>query len=57
MLVRIVVTHWMPVPAALDSISTVSIHRYYKHCERVIRTYTDGLAYGTAAFAKVIDRL
>ena len=29
------------VPAALDSVSAVSINRYYNHCARVIDAYTD----------------
>ena len=35
------------VPAALNSITAVSIYRYYNHCARVIDAYTDGYKYGT----------
>ena len=38
------------VPAALDSVSAVSINRYYNHCARVIDAYTDGFKYGTKDF-------
>ena len=52
------------VPAALDSVSAVSINRYYNHCARVIDAYADGFKYGTKDFTahvykghrQVVDR-
>ena len=38
------------VPAALDSVTAVSINRYYDHCARVIDAYTDGFKYSTMDF-------
>ena len=38
------------VPAALDSVSAVSISRYYNHCAWVINAYADGFKYGTKDF-------
>jgi hypothetical protein len=40
------------VPKALDSVSTASIHRYYKLCERTIEAYAAGMSYGTEEFAE-----
>jgi hypothetical protein len=40
------------VPKALDSVTTASIHRHYKHCERIIEAYSDGMTYGTEEFTK-----
>ena len=37
------------VPAALDSVSAVSINRYYNHCTRVIDAHADGFK-GTRGF-------
>ena len=36
----------MIVHAALDSVSAVSINRYYNHCPWVIDAYADGFKYG-----------
>ena len=38
------------VPAALDSVSAISINRYYNHGARVIDAYADGFKYGTKDF-------
>ena len=38
------------VPAALNSVTAVSINRYYNHCARVIDAYTDGFKYGRKDF-------
>jgi hypothetical protein len=40
------------VPKALNSVTTASIHRYYKRCERRIEAYSDGMAYGTEEFTE-----
>jgi hypothetical protein len=34
------------------SVTTASIHRYYKRCERTIEAYSDGMAYGTEEFTE-----
>ena len=39
------------VPAVLDSVSAVSINRYYIHCAWVIDAYADWFKYGTRDFA------
>ena len=38
------------ITAALDSVSAVSINRYYNHYARVIDAYTGGFKYGTKDF-------
>ena len=38
------------VPAALESVSTASINRYYGRCARAIDAYSKGLKYGTESF-------
>ena len=38
------------MPAALDSVSAVSINRYYNHLAWVIDAYADGFKYGTRDF-------
>ena len=38
------------VPAALESVSTASINRYYGHCARAIDVYSEGFKYGTKSF-------
>ena len=38
------------VPAALESVTTASINRYYGHCARVIDAYSEGFKYGTKSF-------
>jgi hypothetical protein len=40
------------VPKGLDSVSTACIHRYYKHCERKIEAYSDGVTYDTEEVAE-----
>lgn len=40
------------LPQALDSVSSTSINRYYRHCQRVIEAYADGLGYGTKGFTE-----
>jgi hypothetical protein len=37
---------------ALDYVSTASIHRYYKRCERTIEAYSDEMTYGTEEFTE-----
>jgi hypothetical protein len=52
------------VPAALYSIMSASVNRYFKRCMRVLDAYADGLSYGTEAFKnrvykshrKVVDK-
>ena len=41
--------HPLP-PAALDSVSAVSINRYHNHCARLVDAYADGFKYGTKDF-------
>ena len=38
------------VPAALDSVSAVSINRRFNHCARMIDAYADGFKYGIKDF-------
>ena len=38
------------LPAALDSVSTVSMYRYYPHSMRIHNAYSNGLSYGTKEF-------
>ena len=38
------------LPAALDSVSTVPIYRYYCHSMRILNAYSNGLSYGTKEF-------
>jgi hypothetical protein len=38
------------VPAALDSVSSTSINRYYHHCMRTMSAYRDKFHYGTREF-------
>ena len=38
------------VPAALESVSTASINRYYGHCARAIDAHSEGFKYGTKSF-------
>ncbi|KAA8913667.1 hypothetical protein FN846DRAFT_929145 [Sphaerosporella brunnea] len=38
------------LPTALNSVSTVSINRYYNHCVRVIEAYSKGVDYDTKEF-------
>ena len=38
------------LPAALDSVSIVSIYRYYCHSMRILNAYSNGLSYGTKEF-------
>ena len=38
------------VPAALNSVSSVTIHRHYLHCMRIINAYGSGEIYGTKEF-------
>ena len=38
------------VPAALESVSTASIIRYYGHCARAIDAYSEGFKCGTKSF-------
>jgi hypothetical protein len=40
------------VSKSLDCVSTSSIHRYYKRCERTIEAYSDGTTYGTEEFTE-----
>ena len=38
------------LPAALDSVSTVSMYYYYPHSMRILNAYSNGLSYGTMEF-------
>ena len=42
------------LPAALQSVSSASINRYYDHCAQTIDVYASGLDYGTKAFKEQI---
>jgi len=42
------------VPAALDSVSSASINRYYHHCMRIMAAYRDRFSYGTKEFTERI---
>jgi hypothetical protein len=43
------------VSAALDSVSTASIHRFYVQCMRILNVYAAGIGNGTAEFREHID--
>jgi hypothetical protein len=45
------------IPAALDSVSTASINRYYYHCLRIMSAYRNGLGYGTREFTEKVYKL
>ena len=42
------------IPAALKSVSTATINRYYNHCNNTIKAYSDGFVYGTSEFSEQI---
>jgi hypothetical protein len=44
------------LPLALDSVSTATIHRYYKHCVRTLDAYIEGCTYGTREFTDSVYR-
>ena len=41
---------WVTMPAALNSVSSATIHRHYLHCLRTIDAYASGETYGTKEF-------
>jgi hypothetical protein len=42
------------LPAALDSVSSTAINRYYNHCARVMEAYSEGFDYGTKEFTQQV---